>query len=300
MPNKNPDPSAHRYSQGSFSGRKQSGTSPSYSDRDLADLSQSMLIKLGEAIENDVVPRLMLSVKTLDRARDNAHDRPPIHSETVDEFVHLVLYHDAPVATNYVSTLRSSGVPLAAIYLDLLTPAAHRLGEMWTSDECTFTDVTIGVCRMHQVLLQFSRCFDSTASDTRDMRNILVMPAHGEQHTFGLLMVMEFLRRNGWDCFSGTPATMRDFKTLVDAQRYGAIGISVSAERHIQRATDQVSWIRQRSRNRRTVILVGGYAILQDPGLVKKIGADATAADGQEAATVMSRYVAEAEPKSAM
>lgn len=299
MPNKNPDPSARCSSQGKFSGNNQAGPAPSYGDKDLAELSQGMLIKLGRAIENDVVPRLMLAVNNAGRVQNTENDHPPIHRETVDEFVHLVLSHDAPVATNYVATLRSSGVPLAAIYLDLLTPAAHRLGDMWTNDECSFTDVTIGVCRMHQVLLQFSRCFDSAAGNARDMHNVLVLPAHGEQHTFGLLMVMEFLRRNGWDCFSGTPATMRDFETLVDAQRYGAIGISVSAERHIDRATAQVHWIRNRSRNRSCVILVGGNAVLQDPSLVEKIGADATAADGQEAAQVIAKRIKETEPRSA-
>lgn len=284
MTRKGSNLSSSDYSQGKLSGINGSADSLTDDGVDLVDLGRNMLVKLGRTIENDVIPRLMLALSSTPRQELSAARQ---HAATVngkvDEFVHLLLHHDTPVAAKYVATLRAEGFPLATLYLDLLAPAARRLGELWDSDECSFVDVTIGVCRMHQVILEFSRCFDPISESTDKSRNALILPAPGEQHTFGIFVVMEFLRRSGWDCFSGTPATARDFRSLVDAQSYGVIGISLFTEKSIDDVRVQIRHIRQHSRNRDAVVLVGGYIIQQDPSLVRRIGADATASDGRQA-----------------
>lgn len=299
MTNKSPGPNSSDFSQDNFSGTKDSAESLSFEDMDVAAFSRRMLIKLGRTIENDVIPRLMLalgpsSVDDLSERQDAARA-----AAKVDEFVDLLLQHDTPVAIKYVTALRSDGMPLATVYLDLLSPAARRLGEMWENDECSFTDVTIGVCRMRQVLLEFSRCFDAAGDSADPDRAALILPAPGEQHTFGIFMVMEFLRRTGWDCFSGAPANGREFETLVNAHAYGVIGVSISADRHVDETAAAIDWIRSKSRNRSAVILVGGRAVQDDPGLVHKLGADGTAADGQDAVEAIARLTRNRLRKSA-
>jgi methanogenic corrinoid protein MtbC1 len=290
MPNKSPGPNSSDFSQDRFSGTSDSAESMSRDEMDVAGFSRKMLIKLGRTIEYDVIPRLMLALGPQSIEDDLTDRRGAAEAaDRVEEFVDLVLAHDTPVAIKYVTTLRSEGMPLATVYLDLLSPAARRLGEMWENDECSFTDVTIGVCRMHQVLLEFSRCFDATSDSTHQEREALIVPAPGEQHTFGIFMIMEFLRRRGWDCFSGAPATSKAFQTLVNAHAFGVIGISISADKHIDATAGEIDWIRSRSRNRDAVILVGGSAIQKDPGLVHKMGADGTASDGEEAVRTIAR-----------
>ena len=102
-------------------------------------------------------------------------------------------------------------------------------------------------------------------------------------------MVMEFIRRAGWNCWSGSPSTQREFQRLVDAKEFAVIGISVSADLHIQGASDLITSIRKSSRNRDTVILAGGRAMLENPALATEIGADAMAADGREAVQLINR-----------
>ena len=112
----------------------------------------------------------------------------------VDELIDLLLRQDVAFASQYINELRSDGVPLTDIYLDLLAPCARRLGEMWERDEKTFTDVTVGVCHMHQVMLEFTRCFDPVLGAEVKGRSALILPTLGEQHTFGLFLLMEFMR----------------------------------------------------------------------------------------------------------
>lgn len=273
--------------QGSLSGT--SGSSQSQNIGEIGELSKQMLSRLSQTIEGDIIPRLMLAFDTRRTAKKQVSEISDRLGENVDEFVQLLLTHDASIAVNYVSTLRSDGVPLSALYLDLLSPAARRLGVMWEEDECSFTDVTIGVCRMHQVLLEFSRCFSATAGAADPGQNALIVPVPGEQHTFGLFMVMEFFRRAGWNCWSGSPATRREFHRLVQEQDFDVIGFSVSADQFIDAAAELIAEIRRGAKNSDTVILVGGRAITDNPGLYSQIGADAMAADGREAVRQVAR-----------
>ena len=196
----------------------------------------------------------------------------------------LLLNHDASIATNYVATLRSDGIALSTLYLDLLAPSARRLGEMWEEDECSFTDVTIGVCRMHQVLLEFSRCFDATGLESSASgHNALIVPVPGEQHTFGLFMVMEFMRRSNWNCFSGQPANPSEFRRLVATRDFDLIGISVGASDHVETAGQMIAELRKAARNSGAIVMVGGQAFVDDPELATQVGADTFAADGSDA-----------------
>jgi methanogenic corrinoid protein MtbC1 len=290
MPTNDQDGPSSESAQGSFSDSSDpSRPSSSQNLGEIGELSRQMLSRLSQTIEGDIIPRLMLAFDSRRTANAQVPEVSDRLGDCVDEFVQLLLTHDAAIAANYVSTLRSEGIPLSALYLDLLSPAARRLGEMWEDDECSFTDVTIGVCRMHQVLLEFSRCFSATNGASDPGQNALILPVPGEQHTFGLFMVMEFFRRAGWNCWSGSPSTRKEFHQLVQEQAFDVIGFSVSADQFVDAAAELIAEIRRGARNGNTVILVGGRAILDDPGLVKQIGADAMAADGQEAVREVSR-----------
>ena len=247
-----------------------------------------MVSRLSRIIEGDIIPRLMLALDSPSSTRKDQAIADRLH-DSIEEFVHLVISHDASVAVRYISTLRTDGIPLSALYLDLLAPAARRLGEMWEQDECSFTDVTIGVCRMNQVLLEFSRCFDATAGASVGGSNALVVPVPGEQHTFGILMVMEFMRRGGWNCYTGSPPNVREALRLVRTQDFDVIGLSLSADKNIDTMRKLISDIRHGTRNADAVILAGGRAFVEEPDLVAAVGADATAADGKEAVEKLRR-----------
>ena len=257
------------------------------SDVDIAELSRSMLSRLSRAIETEIVPRFMLAFESQDESRPVAAGLAL--EERIDEMVQLVLDHEADVASKYVDALRSQGIPLSEIYLDLLAPAARRLGEMWEIDDASFAEVAIGVCRMHQVLLEFSRCFDPLDRNTGNGHCALIAPTPGEEHTFGLFMVIEFLRRGGWHCFTGAPPTRNELLELVKARHFDAVGLSLSAERHIEETGVTINDIRRVSKNSNVAIILGGHQANENPELVSKLGADGTAIDGQSTVRVLNQ-----------
>lgn len=287
MKSEEPDHPASESAQGTFQEFDTSETVVDGDPGELGEFSVKMLSKLGTTIENELIPRLMLAFDSRQTYPDPVRVRASL-ADHVPEFVQLLIEQDAHVAAHYVDALRSDGYPLASLYLDLLGPAARRLGDMWEEDTCSFADVTIGVCRMHQVLLEFTRCFDATAGSGKESRNALVAPVPGEQHTFGLFMVMEFLRRDGWNCYSGTPATRKEFLALARAHDFELIGLSVSADRHVDETRRLIADLKRSSDAK---IVVGGGSILDNPELAKDLGADGMASNGREAVRVIDGLV---------
>jgi methanogenic corrinoid protein MtbC1 len=70
---------------------------------------------------------------------------------------------------------------------------------------------------------------------------------------------------------------------MVAEKHFGLIGFSIGGETHIEALASLIRDIRRASRNADLGILVGGPLLLQEPLLVKRLGADATARDADEA-----------------
>ena len=83
---------------------------------------------LVKAIETEIIPRLMAAHKDELPQQSRVATSQPIRQEDVQAFVDIVLQHDAAVCRHFVDSVRSRGIGLPSVYLDLFTPAARQLG----------------------------------------------------------------------------------------------------------------------------------------------------------------------------
>ena len=165
--------------------------------------------------------------------------------------------------------------------MDLLSPAASYLGELWKADRCSFTEVTVGLSRLRQMLRDLSPEFELDASECRHGRRALLLATPGEQHTFGLFVVEAFFRREGWDVSGGQIDSADEIAHLVDRQWFAIVGFSLSSERFIDRLASLIRAVRRHSCNRDIGVLVGGPLFIEQPELAERVGADVFAADGR-------------------
>ena len=235
-------------------------------------------------IEVEIVPRLLLASRAAESGSGAGAEGSLLDAETVADFVELILANDMVVASAYFEAIRARGVSLEVLYLHLLTPAARRLGELWSADLCDFTDVTVALGRLQQVLRELSPAFRNEVEPRQHGRRALLMPAPGEQHTFGLFMVAEFFRRAGWDVWGGPPASSNDLTGMVRAEWFDVVGLSVGCESRLDLLAAGIRAIRRASRNRAIGVMVGGPLFVEHPDLVAFVGADATAVDARRAA----------------
>jgi methanogenic corrinoid protein MtbC1 len=239
---------------------------------------------LARTIECDVIPRLILAHRA---APAPAYvDRAPSATPTADDVATLTalsLEGDIADVEAFVAGIEATGVALERIYLDLLAPVARRLGEMWEADECDFSTVTMGLCALQHVVLNSGRHFTPAQQRPRQGRRAVLAPLPGETHTFGLVIVAEFFRRAGWDVWSGTGVTSQEIVAKVRAESFAIAAFSLASEDHLAALAGLIHRVRRASLNQRIGILVGGAIFTERPGLVADVGADATAADGDEA-----------------
>lgn len=246
--------------------------------------SEIRMARLVRTIEGEIVPRLVLARRVTKVPEENgARDHRAPDDCDVRELVRLLLAHDVAVVSAYVETVRQRGATLELICLKLLAPAARELGLLWEEDECDFMQVTVGLCRLHQLLRELSPEFRCDETERTLERRILLAPCPGEQHTFGISLVAQFLRRAGWDVWHEFPTSGREIMELVGQYWFAVVGLSVGSEARVDAVAATIRAIRQASRNRDVGVMVGGPILLAKPELAMLVGADATAADGPQA-----------------
>ena len=250
------------------------------------------LAVLSRAIEHEIIPRLMLAHPTAaDCLSMTPEPSPQVSAEDVAAFAKLVLAPDENVAHACIETMRSSGISVETIYTDLLAPVARYLGKLWEEDLCDFTEVTLGLGRLHQVLRELSPAF-SQSNQTANGRRALLLPAPGEQHTFGLVMVSEFFRRAGWDVGGGPWEAGADPVMMVQSEWFDVVGFSLGDVTRLDALAECIAQIRKSALNKSISILVGGPLFLANPEYVSFVNADAASTDGAQAPTLAARLVA--------
>ena len=257
------------------------------------------LAVLSRAIEHEIIPRLMLAHPTAqDCLAATPPDSPQVSLQDVEAFAKLVLSPDENVAHACIDTMRNSGISVETIYTDLLAPVARYLGKLWEEDLCDFTEVTLGLGRLHQVLRELSPAFGQSNNVTNG-RRVLLLPAPGEQHTFGLVMVSEFFRRAGWDVGGGPSEAGVDPELMVQREWFDVVGFSLGNITQLDALACSIKMVRKTTLNKAVCIIVGGPLFLAHPEYVHYVDADAASTDGAQAPTLAARLLAARQPSPA-
>ena len=235
---------------------------------------------LTRTVELDVIPRLLIAHPPA--AAPAAADLL-VTAVHVADLVGLVLSRGEPEAVAFVEAMRGQGAAAESLYLDLLAPAARRLGEMWEDDTCDFTEVTVGLWRLQNAMRELSPSFLRSANPRSNGPRVLLVPLPGEDHTFGLSMVYEFFRRAGWNAWSGPVESSADLRGLVRHEWVEVIGFSLACDEKLDAVRAEIRSVRRASMNPGLAVLVGGPGFTANPLLAAEVGADGTATDGRQA-----------------
>jgi methanogenic corrinoid protein MtbC1 len=250
--------------------------------------------RLEQTIEEQIIPRLMLMHRdegSVPGPQSVASPGVLPKPEHVAELARLVIAPSVDPALAFIEGQRERGMPLERIYLDLFVPTARLLGEMWNADYCSFTDVTIGLWRLQQLVHKLSPAFLNESEPRQDGRRLLLVPEPGEQHTFGLIMVAEFFRRAGWDVWDQPLNSRAELLDVVRREHFSVVGLSIGSVERLETLTETIRLLRSQSRNAQLRVMVGGAPFVELPSRVRDVGADSTAMDGEQAIAVAEDLV---------
>jgi MerR family transcriptional regulator, light-induced transcriptional regulator len=232
---------------------------------------------LASVIALDIIPRLLMGHRVEERT-----DPPRVRGRFTDidraSFLSEALELSAPQLSAKLREMMMWGHDLDSVLLDLMAPVARMLGEMWERDSITFIDVTLAVQKMQQVLRDICQSVTSDAHGP----HALLLPAPGESHSFGLVIVSELFRKRGWYVAGGLPVAQRVLVNMVNTQPYAVVGFSLSNHALLGDLKAAIKAVRKSSTYREVLVIVGGSAFDGKTHLAAEIGADAAFADAAE------------------
>lgn len=248
-------------------------------------------IDLSALIERLVIPRLVAEEQ--DRGhqeRGGGNGTPlaagpgfPVSEQDVSAFADLAINGEAATLIDFIDTCLMRGSSVEHIYVDLLAPAARRLGSMWEDDQRDFIDVTMGLWRIQEVLRELNRRAPPTQPHGNGVRTALFSTMPGDQHSFGTLMVCECFERAGWSAEPMIDPTTSELLGKLAGRHYDLVGLTVSTACPRAKISSLISSIRSVSSNPGVCVMVGGPQINAQSELAAECGADATAVDAIQA-----------------
>ncbi|MGZ5927741.1 MAG: cobalamin B12-binding domain-containing protein [Rhizomicrobium sp.] len=250
-----------------------------------SELPCSLLTKV---IEGEIIPRLFLAHREL-QGRSAPQEGPP-DVITSDLFAQLVLESEVDEIVEHVQTLMDRGISLDRVFLDLLAPVARKLGVLWEEDQCTFTDVTLGLSRLHRVLHEISRR-NTDGRRPHVKRRAFFAPVPGETHTFGVSMLEEFFLHAGWETACDRAPSVASIVQVAATQSLDIIGFSVGCQELLDPLSDLIVKTRKASCNRDVAIMVGGGLFIDNRDLAARFGNATIVADSVHAVQIAEEMV---------
>jgi len=239
---------------------------------------------LSQVVEAEILPRLVAARGVAANRSGAVGDKFVTTEADLNELVRLVLVQEAAGAVAFMEQLQRRGATPATLYLGMLSQAARRLGEFWEDDRADFAQVTISMGRLQQIVRALAPRFQMAAVTRPNPETVMLVTPPGGQHTFGLVILAEFFRREGWHVIGGpVPCGDERLANLVRDSWVDVAGFSIGSAGQLEALGKSIRLVRRLSRNRDLGVMVGGPLLLVRPDLVARIGADMTATDAESA-----------------
>jgi methanogenic corrinoid protein MtbC1 len=247
-------------------------------------------LQLSRIVELEIIPRLMLLHGGIPSGTPPPQQFFTITAAHVETLTHLAVDGAQDRAAQFVSAMVSAGAPPEDIFLQLLSPAAKLMGVLWTDDVYSFSQVTVGLWRLQQVLHEHSQRFRAFGPEGRGHRALLAAEP-GAQHTFGVSMLSEFFVRDGWDVHCEPESQWSELQDALAQDSYDMFGLSIGVDASLASVSSAILRLRKASRNRRLFVMVGGPTALTVPDLAERCGADAMASEATAAVELANRWL---------
>ena len=236
-------------------------------------------------IESQIIPRLLdahPSAHSL-KLETEPSETVNVTAQDVLDFAKACLDVDSQAVFTQLQALQNKGVGSKAIFLEVITPAARYLGDMWSQDKMDFTLVAQGLLRMHHAMRQLGYETQDGPQTAGDVRRIMLASAPGSQHILGLAMVSEFFRAEHWQVVVEISTSENVLIHAVSHEWFDVIGLSVGLVEQLPDIPALIARLKTASRNPNAFVILGGPALLQTQMDGVALAADAVSVNAAEA-----------------
>jgi methanogenic corrinoid protein MtbC1 len=236
-------------------------------------------------IESQIIPRLLDAHQGPALIGLASIEAPSVAATPQDmqDFATACIDVDSQAVFTQVDVLRGKGLSAQTIFLDVITPAARHLGDLWNEDKLDFTVVAQGLLRMHHAMRHLGYETKDGPQIAGDVRRIMLASAPGSQHILGLAMVAEFFRGDGWQVVVEISTTENALLNAVSNEWFDVVGLSVGLLEQLPNIPELIARLKKASRNPHAFVVLGGPALLELADQAIALGADGISVNAAEA-----------------
>ncbi|MEP3843791.1 MAG: cobalamin-dependent protein [Paracoccaceae bacterium] len=248
--------------------------------------SEANIRRLREILPEDLVVDLAREVILRVASSETGLEHVPItvSQKDIRDFCYALVSDDHTAAAAIISELRADGVRPEDIYLRQLAVAARMLGDMWVSDEMTFSQVTVGTGRMLAIMRSLRHLFEPALSGNDKSAIFAAVP--GEDHTLGVRMAADIFRKDGWEIALKVGLDHDQLVAEIEQAPAGIVGLSISGEHSIEALSRLV--VALHISCPRSILAVSGPNIEEVRPILTLMGLDVIATTVEDAQAQMS------------
>ena len=143
------------------------------------------------------------------------------------EFLGAIVAGDARMAELVALEAVSEGLPLASLYVDVITPALHEVGRLWQRGELTIADEHLATSLVAGVMGMVGR--SATQLPRRTRERVLLAAVENEGHVVGLRMLQDLFEGAGFDVrYLGAAVPLQALQDIVARLHPRVVGLSAS------------------------------------------------------------------------
>ena len=234
-------------------------------------LSDVLFEELPESCRQEPVDYISLALESLETTSDGPEELKPDSktSRMSLNYITMILEGDGQSAIELVVQALQEGMPVLAIYENVLLAAQQEVGRMWHLGDLSISEehyVTATTIRAMGVLNYLSE------RQPKNGRTVVSAAVSGNIHDIGVRAVSDFFDLAGWRavCLGGdTPA--EDIAMAVGTFEADLLLVSAALTVQLKSVRDTIERIRQ---ERDCKIMVGGMAFSGSPNIWRQMGAD--------------------------
>jgi methanogenic corrinoid protein MtbC1 len=206
-------------------------------------------------------------------------------SSLAADYLSLLLSSDRPAAQRLVLAEAAAGTDVRNLYLHVLQPTQREVGNLWHSGTITVAEEHYCTAATASLMAQLQPYFQGTP---RNGRRLLAACVAGDLHTLGLQMVADFLEYEGWEVsYLGASTPLDSIQSMLAEHHIDLLLTAASMPHHVPLLRDLVAALRRDAATQHVRVLVGGRPFSRSADLWETTGADAWAANAEEAVAVV-------------
>jgi methanogenic corrinoid protein MtbC1 len=210
-------------------------------------------------VESQIIPRLLVSERIGKPHLTLVSSSKAMPSKKeIEIFTDLCSSDSSKDAQSFVDDLLNKGLSKEDIFLELITPAAQYLGSQWDDDRMDFSQVNLGLVRLHSIANEIRCTSKSDQFAKGKARRVMMASAPGSMHMLGTTIVADFFRKEDWQVVVAISSSANELVQTVSNEWFDVLGLSLSVDQQLTGLADLIDQLKSLSLNPRMVVMLGG------------------------------------------